>query len=625
MTLHRRGDLAQAQRVYEEILHAEPRHFDALHLLGVIACQLKDFARGADLIERALVLAPSQVAAHINRGAALKELGRHEAALESYDRAIAINPAHALAHYNRGNLLKTLGRPDEALTAYDRAIRINPLHAESHYNRGLVFQELGDLAASLKSYDCAIAVRPDYAEAHYNRGLVLQAQDRPVEAIAGFDRALSIRPDHAEAHANRGMTQRTLRQWDEALASLARAIALKPEYPEAYFFRALVFKDLLRFDASLADYDRAIALKPELAEAHSNRGVLLFEANRLTEAIAAYDRAIELKPDFAQAYENRGYAELLDGRLETGWVDYEWRLKKKPPAGHGTPPEPAPPRWHGAESLDGKTLLLHGEQGLGDMIQFCRYATLAADSGATVILQTEASLMTLFRTLRGVSRVIERGAALPPVDYHCPLMSLPLAFGTTLATIPASVPYLAASPDKIRDWRELLGPRTGLRVGLVWSGGHRPERPDLHEVNRRRNIPLAALEPIAQPEVEFYSLQKGPVAQAELSRLMASGWAGPVMRDFTARLDDFSDTAAFIEQLDLLISVDTSTAHLAGALGKPVWLLNRFDSCWRWMLHRPDSPWYPSITLYRQEAPGDWAGVVEHVRADLLALAGAST
>ncbi len=623
MTLHRQGDLARAQRVYEEILRAEPRHFDALHLLGVIACQLKDFSRGADLIERALALAPSQAAALINRGAALKELGRLEAALESYDRAIAIHPDHALAHYNRGNLLKELGRLDEALAGYDRAVRISPLHAESHYNRGLVFQELGDLAASLKSYDCAIAVRPDYAEAHYNRGLVLHAQDRATEAIASFDRALSIKPDHAEAYANRGMTQRTLRRWDAALESLERAIALKPEYPEAYFFRGLVLKDLLRLEASLADYDRALALKPDLAEAHSNRGVLLFEANRLTEAIAGYDRAIELKPDFAQAYENRGNAALLDGRLDTGWLDYEWRLKK-PSAALDCPLESIPPRWHGPESLGGKTLLLHGEQGLGDRIQFCRYATLAADSGATVILQTEASLMTLFRTLRGVSCVVERGAPLPPVDYHCPLLSLPLAFGTTLATIPASVPYLAASPDKIRDWRELLGPRTRLRVGLVWSGGHRPELPELHEVNRRRNIPLAALEPLAQPGIEFYSLQKGPAAQAELSRLRASGWAGPVMRDFTARLDDFAETAALIEQLDLVISVDTSTAHLAGALGKPVWLLNRFDSCWRWMLHRTDSPWYPSITLYRQEAPGDWAGVVERVRTDLWVLAGAS-
>jgi hypothetical protein len=266
-----------------------------------------------------------------------------------------------------------------------------------------------------------------------------------------------------------------------------------------------------------------------------------------------------------------------------------------------------------------KTILLHSEQGLGDTIQFCRYANLVKAQGATVILQVEAPLVRLLSTLKGADLVVERGAALPDFDLHASLMSLPRAFRTSLQTVPAEVPYLSAEPDEIAAWARKLGPRTRPRVGLVWAGGFKQERPDLWSVYRRRDAPLRMLAPLARADVDFVSLQKGEPAESELADLDAAGWDGPAMLNPAADLHDFSDTAALIENLDLVIAVDTSTAHLAGALGKPVWILNRFDTCWRWMLERTDSPWYPTARLFRQKSFNDWEPVVRDVAEALTA------
>jgi hypothetical protein len=255
------------------------------------------------------------------------------------------------------------------------------------------------------------------------------------------------------------------------------------------------------------------------------------------------------------------------------------------------------PLWLGNDSIAGKTVLLHSEQGFGDTIQFCRYAKLSADLGAKVVLEIYKPLLSLFAPLDGVTQLVARGNDLPSFDYHCPLMSLRLAFKTVLSNIPANTPYLKADAEKSLFWREKLGAKNKPRVGLVWSGGFRPNQPELCAVNRRRNIPLAKLAALKNPDIEFYSLQKGEAAETELAELMPDHWDGPRIIDITGLLDDFSDTAALIENLDLVISVDTSTAHLAGALGKPVWILHRFDTCWRWLLDRTDGPWYPTARL----------------------------
>jgi hypothetical protein len=411
---------------------------------------------------------------------------------------------------------------------------------------------------------------------------------------------------------------RELRQWDAALASQERAIALRPDYAEAFTERGIAQRELGRLPEALASHDRALAINGTLAHAHLNRANVLVELGQLDAALESFSGAIALKPDFAEAHANRSTVLLLRGDLANGWADYEWRWK----LGRSTMVNHirnfTQPRWTGSEPVAGRTVLLHAEQGLGDTLQFCRYATLVANEGATVLMQVPKALVELLATLEGVAAIFADTDPLPAFDCYSPLMSLPAALRTTLSTVPARVPYLRSTEAKRLFWRQKLGERGKRRVGLVWSGGFRPHQPELRGVNERRNVPLAKLAGLGHPDIEFYSLQKGQPAESELAHLKSMGWGGPDLIDFTALLHDFSDTAALIEQLDLVISVDTATAHLAGALGKPVWILNRFDTCWRWMLDRADSPWYPTARLYRQQRPGDWDGVVARLRQDLV-------
>ena len=518
-------------------------------------------------------------------GAIAAQTGDYQAAVNLIGKAIAVNPNVATSYNNLGNALLDLKRQEEALACFEKALALRPDIADAYYNRGNALRELKRLDEALASYDKALALRPDCAEAYNNRGNVLLNLKRLDEALADFDRALALRPDIADAYYNRGNTLRELKRLDEALA----------------------------------DYNRALALKPECADALCNRGIALQELSHLDAAIADYDRAIAIKPDFADAYLNKSLALLLGGDFGKGWELYEWRwfiaktaLKQS---------LIYRPLWLGVESLKDKTILLHSEQGMGDTIQFCRYATLVAQLGATVLLEVQPPLLELLKGLDGVCQVVAEGETLPPFDYHCPLMSLPLAFRTTIGTIPADIPYLKADPRKAAYWHTKLSAHTKPRVGLVWSGGFRPNQPEVWVINERRNIPLELISRINSPEFDFYSLQKGEPAESELLRRKQEVWPETNFFNFAQELNDFSDTAALIENLDLVLCVDTSTAHLAAAMGKPVWILNRFDSCWRWLLDRDDSPWYPTAKLYRQQRMGDWESVLDQVKTDLSKLA----
>jgi hypothetical protein len=342
-----------------------------------------------------------------------------------------------------------------------------------------------------------------------------------------------------------------------------------------------------------------------------NRGVVLTDLGRHQEACADLEAALELAPDFRPARLTGAHAHLAAGHFERGWELFEARWQG--PRGYGLADAPM---WDGRAPLEGRTILLRGEQGLGDTLQFCRYAKQVKALGARVVLEVQAPLVRLMKGLEGVEDVVETSPAPPAADCHALLMSLPRAFGTRLETIPGETPYLAADPAEAARWEARLGPKTRPRVGLVWSGGFRDEA-DLRWVNARRNIPLKRLEPLRGAAVDFVSLQKGEPGEGELRALKAEGWDGPDLLEVMHEVPDFAATAALIEALDLVISVDTSTAHLAGALGKPVWILNRYDSCWRWLTDRDDSPWYPSARLFRQEQVSDWDAVVAKVRAEL--------
>ncbi|MEJ0004915.1 MAG: tetratricopeptide repeat protein [Steroidobacteraceae bacterium] len=579
--LHRRGQLSGARALYQDILRHRPTCFDAQHLLGIIEYQTGN-ARGAvTLIEAALLLDPGSAAAHGNLASARQALGYFAAALAGFDRALALDPGLVDAHFNRGNLLNVLGDAQGALACFGRAIELNPGHADAHHNRGVLLQRLGRPEEALESYGLALAIRPDHVDAQHNHGRVLFGLRRPAAAIASYDQALALQPGLVAAHCD----------------------------------RAVALHELGRFGEALQGFDLALDLDDTCALAHSNRGVVLHELGRYVEAVASFDRAIALAPDYAQAHLNKSVTCLLIADYTQGWREHEWRWRTE--AGHRGTRHFIAPQWTGSESLAGRTVLLHAERGLGDTLQFCRYVPLLAAQGARVVLEVQPELESLLAVLDGAAQIVTHGTAVPPCDFQCSLLSLPLAFATTAANIPARTPYLHCDENRRDEWRQRLGNSKKLRVGLVWSGGFRPHEPEQWSVNARRNIPLAALAPLAHPQIEFFSLQKGAEAEAELAQLRGSCWDGPALTDCGPRLQDFSDTAALIDNLDLVLSVDTATTHLAAAMGKPVWLLNRFDTCWRWLLDRSDSPWYPTLRLYRQQRRGDWQEVVQRIRADL--------
>jgi tetratricopeptide (TPR) repeat protein len=538
VALHRDGLLAEAGELYGQMLKTQPRHFDALHLLGVVRHQQGRNAEAIDLIGAALAIQPHDASAQSNHGVALSELGRTDEALAAYDRALAIEPRHAATLNNRGTALKELG-----------------LHADA-----------------LASYDRALAIEPDFTDALNNRGLALHALGRLEEAVACFDRALALDPRHARAHNNCGATLYQLNRFDEAAACFDRGIALRPDYAHAFFGRGRSLKELRRHD----------------------------------EALAAFRQAIALDPDYTAAHWEEGLLQLSRGDFAAGWQGYEWRFKDKEVA---LPPRDfAQPIWRG-DALLGRTILLHAEQGFGDTIQFVRYAPMVAARGAKVVLEVQRPLHSLIDGMAGVSATVCRGDSLPAFDLHCPLVSLPLAFATTLETMPAAVPYLGAPADRVAAWQTRLPSREPgkPRIGLAWAGNPR------HKNDRNRSLTLCALAPVlAMPGIAFVSLQKEP-READRPTLDHS----PNLLDITAELRDFADTAAVISLLDLVITADTAIAHLAGALGKPVWIFLPVQVDWRWLLDREDSPWYPTARLFRQTRIGEWDSVIARVRQKL--------
>jgi hypothetical protein len=394
------------------------------------------------------------------------------------------------------------------------------------------------------------------------------------------------------------------------------AIAHEPSLSQAYSNLGTVFKAMHRFDDALLAYDQSLAVGPAVAQVVCNRGAVLQALQRADEAKACFDQAIALDADLVEAHCHRAYVSLLLGDWMAGWQSYEWRAQH-PQSRISRRNFPAP-RWTRHDPLQGKTILVHSEQGLGDTLQFCRFVSCLADRGAHVVFEVQRPLGSLLQTLSGVGQVLAAGDVLPDFDFHCPLMSLPLELGVTEAHLLENpAPYLAADPDKSQHWARRLGARTRPRVGLVWSGGFRPEQPELWSTHERRNISLAEISTLNTSGLDFFSLQKGEPAESQVLAEIGRYWTGDNFFNYAAELGDFTDTAALIANLDLVISVDTSTAHLAAGMGKPVWLLNRFDTCWRWQLHRRDSPWYPNLTVFRQTAAADWSTPLQQIRAGL--------
>ncbi len=484
--------------------------------------------------------------------------------------------------------------------SYRAAIQLAPHHLSGLENLAiLLFQQRRHEEARLTLLE-AIRLKPDDARKHQILGVILMQQNNLDEAGRVLTRAVELNPEDPDGHTHLGALLRQQGRLEASVESYAAACRLDPGQAVRHYNLGWALHAAQRHDEAAERYRAAIARQADFADAHANLGVVLRETGDIEAALQACRTALELAPNDAEIHTNLGHWLLLTGQFDEGWKEFEWRF--------GTPfSAPArqltQPRWEGETCRD-RVVLLHAEQGFGDVIQFCRYVPLVA-ARTRVVLEVPPSLLRLLSGLDGVEQIVAVGDPLPPFDLHCPLMSLPCVFGTRHDTIPARIPYLGAAPDRVAAWRERLADLPGRRVGLVWAGS-----PTANETLRTRSTTLDRFAPLGEVAgISFVSLQKG--AAAAQSRTPP---AGMVVHDWTVELTDFAETAALIEALDLVISIDTSVAHLAGALGKELWLLNRFNACWRWLLDRTDSPWYPTLRQFRQKQLGDWDGVMKDLR-----------
>jgi tetratricopeptide (TPR) repeat protein len=547
---------------------------------------------------------------HNDFGTGFARQRRFEEAGAEFQQAIALDPSCSEAHNNLGNILREMGKIAEAAVCFQRAAHINPAFAMAYNNLGTALRELGHLKEAVVQHQRALALAPNYAEAQFNLGIVLADQGEFPAAADCYLKAIAIQPAYAAAHLNLGVVLENQGKMSEAEESYRRALTLVPIYVKAHgrLGNILMMQD--RLDEAESCFRRALALRPEDTEVYVSIGNILARKCMHRDALESYQQAITRKPDHATARFNASTINLSLGNFAEGWPDYEWRWHMKNMEGARCP---AMPLWDGRD-LHGKSILLTCEQGLGDSLQFVRYAPMVKEKGGQVFLLCPLTLRRLFKNVQGIDQIYVEGDPAPTCDYRAPLLSLPLLLKTRLDTIPTGVPYLFAPEDRAAAWADRLSRYAGLKVGLVWAGDPRASNILASSVDRRRSIQLEQFAPLAKipGPIHFFSLQKGTAAaQAKMPP------PGLTLTDFMGEVRDFADTAAFVVNLDLVISVDTAVVHMAGALAKPIWVLSRFDGCWRWLLGCEDSPWYPTLRLFRQPAAGDWQSVVEKVGAAL--------
>jgi tetratricopeptide (TPR) repeat protein len=613
MRLHQAGLLDQAEALYQRVIAADPREAIGHHYLGVLAMQRGDLATAEAKLREALVLRADIPDFFGNLGLVLRLGKRHEEATQAYRQALALDPHHAVSHNNLGLSLHALGDLDAAVEHFNRALAIQPQFAEALVNLGASLQAGGQLEAAAAAYRKALTLRPDDVETHVALGRLLNERLKQFgPAEQAFRRAAELRPGDASIQHHLGAVLREDRtRLNEAEAAYRRALAIEPN--AAYLLNDLgsLLFEMKRFEAAEAMLRQAIMIAPDFPVALESLGNMLKDLRRQDEAEACYRTALRLSPESASARWNLSLLLLSQGRLAEGWPLHEARYDPTHWQRIVRIPRLPFPQWQG-EALEGKSVMVLPEQGFGDNIQFVRYLAVLKQKGAhRVTLFCKSPLLGLFQGVSGADAVID--ATAPPkhdeFDLWTLLLSIPLQVGTTLDNIPADLPYLAASPEAIAHWRHRL-PTGGFRIGLVWKGNA------AHTNDADRSLPgLASLAPLwSVSGASFVSLQKG-AGEVEAARAII----GQPLLHLGGEIRDFADTAAIISQLDLVITVDTAIAHLAGALGKPVWvLLPYIGTDWRWLLDRDDSPWYPRVMrLFRQAEPGNWDAVIEHLTGAL--------
>jgi tetratricopeptide (TPR) repeat protein len=603
---HEAGLLEEARQLYLRVLAMDARNARSSYGLGLIAQQTGDFEAAVRMLRQAKTIDPNEVTYHLSLAGVLQAQRKLEESLAEYRRALALNPDYAGAHNNIAGVLQALGKFEEARMHYQRAVALKPDYAAAYCNLGVVLQNLGNLAESVSCHEKALLLRPELVEAHNNLGLVLRQQGKLEEAKAHYERAVILRPNYAEGYSNLGVLLRQLGKLEDSAACLEKALSLRPNSANAFDNLGNTLRDLGRLEESAACHERALALRPGSAKAHNNLGYTQRKQGKLEESRKSFNRALALEPESVDIRWNLCLLDLLEGNYAAGWSGYEVRNQRK----ENRPRSFPKPIWRG-EPLNGARVLLHSEQGLGDSIQFLRYVPMVQAAGGSVILNVPSALRRLAKHLPGVDTVTVDEEPLPPFDWHCPLMSLPLAFKTTLDSLPRHVPYLTVPQEVLRAAENRQWSNQKLCVGLVWSGN-----PKCTE-DQSRSMSLSCVQPLLDLDgLQFFSLQLGTAA----SQL---GATQTPITDLQFAINDLADTAALMTRLDLIITVDTAVAHLAGALAKPTWVLVPFAPDWRWLTDREDSPWYPTLRLIRQPSSGDWDAVIARVRTELSVLVAA--
>jgi Flp pilus assembly protein TadD len=635
---HQAGSFQQAEAAYRHVLAAEPDHPQALHLLGVLFHQTGRSGPAEQLIRRSLALAPNSAEIHNNFGKLLRDTQRPQEAAASFRNASRLKPRLAEIHHNLGLALNDLGDRKGAEAAYRRALALQsaavaaridlatllcatergaeaeaclavalaaePANPRVHNALAMALAMQAKHADALQHCEAAIANAPGfYLEAHFNRANALISQDRLDEAEAAFRGILALVPNDEPSLIGMIQLLAKLERGDESEPFVRTLLTIKPNDAELHFTLAGLLSRADRKEAALDSIETALRLDPDYAKALHAKWIYLCDLGRFDESATYIERAAAMAPEDADIQSSLSYGYLMRRDYARGWPQFEWRIRKP---GNARLPEPF---WDGAPT--DRLVMIHAEQGVGDNLQFCRFLHEAARR-ARVAVAGPVSCRRLFEKIPGIETVFTE-PPLPPYDLQCPMMSLAHVLGVEEQDFASHVPYLQSDDEAIANWRKRLAGLPGLRVGLVWAGN--PKYP----ADRKRSMHLSRLEPLRSvPGISFISLQKGDPS-AQLGEL---GWHE--MLDQTEQLADFADTAALLEALDLVIAVDTGVAHLAGALARPVWLLNRIDTDWRWQLSREDSPWYPTMRIFRQTSPGDWAGVVARVREALVRQLGLS-
>jgi tetratricopeptide (TPR) repeat protein len=600
------GQTIEAERYLESALGSLSDDPQPIMDVAVLCIDLMRLEKAIELLDRLLQIDVNNAYVLTARGNALKGLGRIEDAIGCYRRALAADRTNFAAQYNLGVLLAELKQNAEAVAAFESAIKLNPRAAEPHFNLGVVLERLEKLAEAVYHYQQAHEIQPTYSEAWINHGVTLQKLNRQVEALAVLNTAISLVPSSAEAHMSLGIVQQALLRFEEALRSYESAISFKPDFAEAHLNRGVILHKLRKIDSALNSYQTAVDVKPEWAQAHYNLGCLRQELKNYDLARVSYEKAISLQPDYAEAHLNLAFVSLIHWDFTRGWAEYEWRFLTEEHKEKGAPKRPDIREFDGDFSAV-KSLIVVSEQGHGDTIQFCRFVTRLTSMGIRVQLVVQQRLVRLIDSLAGAERVCGEYLDQYRYDAFVYLMSLPHFLKTTVDDIPLrSTRYLTPPADLIGEWDVLLGPPDPLRVGIVWSSG-------VQSKIVGRSVALADLVRALPEGIRYISLQK----ECSVRELELLGKHGSISH-FGDEQDDFADAAAMIENVDLVITVDTAIAHLAGSMNKEVWILLPFNADWRWSEDRADSPWYSSARLIRQSASDQgWSRVLDSVRIDL--------